>query len=142
MAENLNRFHEKFDREDDVRIGSEKSFGLTFGVVFLLLAGLPLVFGQSPRNWAIVLGVAFVLAAFFKPVILNVPNRIWFRLGLMLNQVISPLVLALLFYFVFAPMGLALRFFKKDILNLKIDKSLSTYWISSDSQSGSMKDQF
>lgn len=142
MAENRNLFHEKFDREDRVKIGPEKSFGLTFGAVFFLLGTLPIIFSHSPRGWAIALGVLFIMTAFVQPIIFRVPNRIWFRLGLLMNQVVSPLVLAVLFYFVFTPVGLALRFFKKDILNLRINKSLSTYWIKSESQIGSMKDQF
>lgn len=142
MAENRNLFHEKFDRENDITLGSEKSFGLTFGAVLLALGVLPLFFSRSPRVWAIVLGILFFLAAILKPQIFKVPNRIWFRLGLMLNQIISPFILAFLFFAVFTPMGLVLRLFRKDILNLRIDKSISTYWIKSESRIGSMKDQF
>lgn len=142
MAENGNLFHEKFDRKENVKLGSEKSFGLTFATVLFLIGMLPVLFQHPPRTWAIALGVLFILISILKPAIFRVPNRIWFKFGLLLNRIISPLILALLFYFVFTPMGLALRLFKKDILNLKINKSLSTYWIESESQIGSMKDQF
>lgn len=142
MAENRNLFHEKFDRKDVVKIGSEKSFGFTFGTIFLFFGSLPIAYQHSPRVGAMVLGFLFILVSVLKPAIFRVPNRIWFRLGLLLNRVVSPLILAILYYLVFTPVGLILKLFKKDILNLRIDKSQSTYWIKSESQTGTMKDQF
>ena len=134
--------HEKFDRKEKIEIGSEKSFGLTFGTLLSILGVLPAIFGHDPRWWAIAAGFLFLIFSLLRPSIFRVPNFVWFRFGLILNRLVSPIILAVLFYLVFTPMGLLLRLWKKDILSLKIDKSCLSYWIKSETPMSSMKDQF
>lgn len=142
MSSAKNQSHENFDRLEKTKQSSEKSFGITFGILFLLLAFAPLFIKHSFRLWAFVASLIFFIAAFAAPNLLKTLNRLWTQFGLLLNRIISPLVLAVLFYLIFAPMGFLLKLFKKDILDLKLDKIRHSYWIKSDSQLSSMKDQF
>ena len=134
--------HEKLDRKENVKIGSEKSFGLTFGALFFVVGILPTITGRGPRWWAIATGILFLVITLLRPSIFRLPHLAWFRFGLILNRLVSPLILASLFYLVFTPMGLLLKLLKKDILALKLDKSRISYWIKSETPVSSMKDQF
>lgn len=135
--------HESNNRKEKVFLGSDKKFGYTFSIIFFLFSVSPLLLSLSSRLTLIILSLLFAAAACLEPARLNPFNRAWSKLGLFLGKIISPLVLFILFYCVFLPVGLLLRFFKKDILNLTINKSASTYWIDSTQfENTSMKDQF
>lgn len=142
MTKLKNNSHENYDRVEKIKISSEKNFGLTLGIIFSLLGLLPLIAGHPIRIWWLVLGAAFLVPAFVKPELLKLPNQYWAKLGLLLNKIVSPVILFVLFFLVFFPMGVLLRVFKKDILNLKIDKSKKSYWIQSESAPTNMVDQF
>ncbi len=121
--------HEDFTRREEIRGPSDRSFGIVFGVVFALL-GLWPVFSEGPaRLWAIALGVAFEVLALGKPALLRPANRAWMKFGLLLSRMVNPIVTALLFYSVFAPMGVLIRLLGKDPLRLGYDPEASTYWI-------------
>lgn len=134
--------HEKFDRKEKTEIGSEKSFGLTFGTIVSVLGVLPVIAGQGPRWWALAAGLLFLIFSFLRPSIFRLPNFVWFKFGLVLNSFVSPIILAVLFYLVFTPIGLLLRLWRKDILSLRFDDVGLSYWIKSETPVSSMKDQF
>lgn len=142
MPHTKNFSHESFSRIDKIKPGSEKSFGITFTTAFLLLAILPVVFRHPVRFWALLLSLTFLIISLVAPKILKPLNLLWLKFGLLLNIIISPIVLFLLFWMAFVPTGLFLKLFKKDVLNLKFDKIADSYWIKSDTQVSSMKDQF
>lgn len=142
MSHIKNVFHESFGRVDKIKAGSEKSFGVTFAIIFLLLAVLPVFFQHPVRLWALLLSSIFLIIAFVAPNLLKPLNLFWLKFGIFLNKIISPVVLFLLFIFAFIPIGLLLKLFKKDILNLNFDKLSDSYWIKSNAQLSSMKDQF
>ena len=122
---------------------NDKKFGYTFAVVFFILAVAPTLILLRTRLILIFLSLIFAAMALLEPSRLHKLNQLWARFGLLLNKIISPLVLIILFYIVFLPLGLLLRFVKKDILNLKMDKSATSYWIdSAQFEETSMKDQF
>ena len=89
-----------------------------------------------------VLAFVFMMIALLKPSLFKWPNYLWFRFGILLGKIVSPVVMALIFFLVIFPTGLALRLFKKDILGLKIDKNKKTYWVHRDQPMQSMKNQF
>ena len=122
--------HEDLNREQDVEGSSDRSFGVVFAVVFLVIAGWPLFYGDSPRWWAVFLAAAFALTAMLKPVLLAGLNRQWMKLGILLGKVVSPIALGLLFYGVITPIGAVMRLAGKDPLRLKLDPGADTYWIS------------
>lgn len=121
--------HESFDRASDVKTGSERAFGLVFAAVFLLVALWPLLAGDAPRYWAIVVALVFAAAAGLAPRILEPLNRLWFRFGMLLHRIVSPLIMALLFFLTVTPIALVMRFMGKDPLRLKFDRAARTYWI-------------
>ena len=135
-------FHESYDRVEKIKSGSDRVFGLTFSVVFALLALVPVFLGHGLRLWALVTSLIFAFIAFIKPLWLRKPNQYWLRFGLLLNRLVSPLILALLFFAAFLPTALLLRLFGKDLLNLKIKHDQKSYWIISPADKSSMTEQF
>lgn len=142
MSYAKNIHHENLSRQEKIKASSNKNFGLTLGFVFCLLAVLPLLIGKAMPFWLFILGSILLIVALAKPGLLSLPNTLWLRLGLFLNKLVSPLILFILFYFVFLPTGLILKIFSKDILDIKIDKSKKSYWIKSEEMILNMKEQF
>ncbi|MBF0249354.1 MAG: hypothetical protein HQL35_01860 [Alphaproteobacteria bacterium] len=125
--------HEDFSRASDVRMGSERSFGIVFAVVFGLVGGWQHYNGNV--DWGVpVLGVggAFLLVALAVPALLRPLNVLWFKLGLLLHKVVSPLVLGLLFFVTVTPIALLMKVFGKDPLSLRLDPQADSYWIRRD----------
>ena len=121
--------HEDLTREQDVEGSSDRSFGVVFAVVFLVIAGWPLWYGEAPRWWAAGVAAVFVLIAMLRPALLAGLNRQWMKLGVLLGKVVSPIALGLLFYGVITPIGAVLRLAGKDPLRLKFDRGADSYWI-------------
>jgi nitrate reductase NapE component len=124
--------HEDFSRTHEVKASSNRSFGWVFTVVFLIIAVWPLFSGGMVRWWSLSVAAAFALVTVAAPKLLALPNRLWLRFGLLLNRIISPVVLALLFYFVVTPMGALMRVFGKDTLRLRRHATDTSYWIKRD----------
>lgn len=128
-----------------VQMGSERSFGLVFTAVFTLVALWPLKDGGVPRWWALALAVAVLAAALAAPRLLRPLNTLWFRLGLLLHKVMTPLVMGLLFFVTVTPVGLLMRAFGKDPMRLRRDPAATSYWIPRDPPGpapDSLKNQF
>ena len=109
-----------------------RSFGLVFSVLFAFLGLGPLVRGRPARGWALVVAVAFFLAALVFPRTLGPLNRLWLRFGLFLHACISPVIMGLVFYTTVTPIGLVRRLLGKDPLRLRLDRDAVTYWIERD----------
>lgn len=123
-------------------MGSEKGFGIVFAIVFSLIGLYPLVHGESVRLWALVIALILLALAFLAPKTLAVPNKLWFKLGMVLGAIIAPIVMALVYFTTVAPIGLVMRLMRKDLLREKLDRNATSYWIKRDQPVGSMKDQF
>jgi predicted membrane metal-binding protein len=135
----------ELETNTEVKIGSEKSFGIVFSVVFAIVALLPLLGDGGVRFWALGISAVFLGLAFVKPTVLALPNRLWFRLGLLLNKIVSPIVMGLIFVLTVIPTGLILRARGKDPLRKKMDPGAETYWITPEAGhhgASSMKNQF
>ncbi len=137
-----NNSHENYERAEKVKLGSDKKFGITIGIILLLVGFAPLITTSSISVWALNVGFALIGIALFKPSFFSLANIFWSKFGLFLNKIVSPIILFFLFFLVFLPFGLILKIFKKDILNLKIDKEKPSYWIKSEISSTNMVDQF
>jgi Saxitoxin biosynthesis operon protein SxtJ len=111
---------------------SNRTFGLVFGVVFLLIALYPLLAGGQIRVWSILLCSAFTLTAVALPAVLAPLNRAWTRFGLLLHRITSPIVLGFMFFIVVTPTGWLMRALGKDFLRLRLDREVATYWIERD----------
>ena len=126
---------------DKIKIGSNRSFGVVFFIVFLLIAIYPLIYSEELRIWSLILSLLFLILGLLNSKILYPLNKIWFKFGLLLGRIVSPLVMALIFFLVVTPIGLLMRILNKDLLNLKFNKS-KTYWIEQNEQKSKMKNQF
>ena len=125
----------------NIKTSSNKSFGIVFSVVFFIISLYPLVNQEDMRIWSLVIAVIFFILALLNSKILTPLNKIWTRFGIFLGNFISPIVMGIIFFFVVTPIGLLLRLFGKDVLNLKKNK-FSTYWIKKTNQKSSMEKQF
>ena len=138
--------HETTAHNDDIKMGSERGFGIVFGVVFLIIALWPLWKGGEVRLWAIGVGAVFLVLAFVYPVILRPLNRVWFKFGLLLGKIMTPIVMGFLFLVTFVPMAFIVRVIaKKDLLRLKLEPESASYWIQRTPpgpEPSSMKNQF
>ena len=126
---------------DEIKIGSNKSFGIVFSVVFLIISIYPLINDGSIIYWSLLISLIFVTLGFLNSRILTPLNKIWFKFGILLGKIISPLVMGMIFFFVVTPIGLLMRIFKKDLLNLKFNSNKS-YWIKKTEPKSKMKNQF
>lgn len=123
------KLHENLNRELPYRGPSDRTFGLTFFAFFAIVALLPLIRHKPPRVWALALGAIFLLLAMALPTVLSPLNLIWARVGLHLGRVTNLIVTSLMFYLVFTPSSLMLRYLGKDPLRLKFDRKATSYWI-------------
>jgi len=121
--------HEDFSRAQQVKGSSNRAFGWTFVVVFLIVGLWPLGFNSGLRWWAVIVAAVVMAATLAMPALLALPNRLWLRFGALLHRLVSPVVLALMFYVVITPMGLLMRALGKDLLCLRRGDRSGTYWI-------------
>ena len=126
---------------DDVKISSNRSFGIVFFLVFLIISLYPLVNNENLRVWSLILSLIFLVLGLINSKILTPLNKIWFKFGIFLGKIISPFVMGIIFFLVVTPIGILMRVLKKDLLNLKINKG-KTYWIDKSGPKSKMKNQF
>ena len=126
---------------DDIKISSNRSFGIVFFVVFLLIALYPLTYSEEIRIWSAIISLIFLALGLFNSKILTPLNKLWFKFGIFLGKIISPLIMGIIFFFVVTPIGLIMKLLRKDILNLKYNKKES-YWIEKNGPKSKMKNQF
>lgn len=124
--------HEDLRREMEVEGSSNRSFGVVFTVVFLIIALLPLLKGEGPRVWGLVVSGLIAAVTLLRPSLLTAPNRLWMKFGLLLGRIVSPVVIGILYYGVITPFGIVMRLAGKDPLRLKRDPGAATYWIPRD----------
>jgi len=126
---------------DNIKIGSNRSFGIVFFVVFLIIAIYPLINGDELRLWSLIISIVFLSLGLLNSKILNPLNKLWFKFGIFLGKIISPLVMSIIFFLVVTPIGLLMRLFNKDLLNLKFNNN-SSYWIEKTEPKSKMNNQF
>lgn len=126
----------------EIESGSEKSFGVVFAIFFLVIGLYPLVNNKEVLLWSLITSLILFLLAYVAPKVLSVPNRLWFKLGLVLGAIVAPVVMALVYFTTVVPIGLLMRLIGKDMLLLKIDKNAKSYWIQRDQPMRSIRDQF
>jgi hypothetical protein len=112
-----------------VQGSSDRAFGIVMTVFFLLVGVFPAVRGGAVRAWALAVACVFLIAAVVRPGILSPLNVVWTRFGLLLHRIVSPVILAFLFYVVFTPFGLVMRLIGNDPMRRRGDPDASSYWI-------------
>ena len=121
---------------------SNKSFGLLFFIVFLIIGLWPLKNGDNLNIYFIAISITFLILGLINSKLLSPLNKIWIKLGEVLGIIISPIVMFLVYFIVLTPVSLIVRLFGKDLLGLKFFKKNDTYWIKRKSNLGSMNNQF
>jgi len=125
----MSQSHENYNTHTTTPTSSNRSFGVVFAVVFLLIGLWPILGSESVRIWALAISAAFLFLAMLLPQWLALPNRLWLRFGLLMHRIVSPLVMGFLFFVTVTPMAIAFRLLGKDPLRLKKDHGAKTYWI-------------
>ena len=128
-------------KENKIKIGSNRSFGIVFFIVFFIISLFPLLKGNDVRIWSLLVSLIFLALGLINSNILSPLNKLWFKFGLLLGNFISPIVMGLVFFLVVTPTGLFMRFIGKDLLNLK-KKNVKSYWIDKTGPKSKMKNQF
>ena len=123
-----------------IKVSSNKSFGIVFFIFFLAVSLYPLINSQEYRLWALITSLVFLILGLFNSSSLTPLNLLWFKFGMLLGRIVSPIIMALVFFCVVTPTGLIMKLFNKDLLKLKKNNKKS-YWIERKSKS-EMKNQF
>ncbi len=126
---------------DKIKISSNRSFGIVFFVVFLIISLFPIIKGNDLRIWSLILSVIFLVLGLINSNILSPLNKLWFKFGLLLGNFISPIVMGFVFFLVVTPTGLFMRLIGKDLLNLN-KQNVKSYWIDKTGPKSKMKNQF
>ena len=119
-----------------------RSFGILFFIVFLILGLYPVYAGNSVNIYFILLSIPFLVLGILNSKILTPLNIAWIKLGELLGMVISPIIMALIYFFILTPISLIVRIFGKDLLNTKFNSLAKTYWIKRKKNIATMKKQF
>ena len=122
-------------------IGSNRSCGIVFFIVFLAISLWPLLNSNEIRIWALLISLVFFVLGLLNSKILTPLNKIWFKFGIFLGNIVSPIVMGLIYFVVVTPIALLLKVFGKDVLSLKKTKS-NTYWKNKEKYNTSMRNQF
>ena len=121
---------------------SNKSFGLLFFVVFLIIGLWPLKNSENLNFYFITISIIFLILGLINSKLLSPLNKSWIKLGEILGIIVAPIVMALVYFVILTPVSLIVRMFGKDLLSLKLLKEKETYWIERKKSLGSMKKQF
>lgn len=128
----------------EIKMGSDRSFGIVFAVVFFIIGIFPILRGEV-RWWALAIAAVLLIIAFSRADLLGPLNKRWFRFGLFLNRFLSPVIMGLMFCLTVVPIGLYFRLRQRDLLRQKIDPDVDSYWIAVSNEhrsQSSMRNQF
>jgi hypothetical protein len=120
---------ENFERDEPAHGSSDRSFGLVFTGVFLVIGLAPLLHDRPMRIWSLAVAAAFLAVALGRASLLAPLNRLWTRFGLLLHRVVNPIVMGAIFYLAITPFGLAMRLIGKDPLRRGFDRAAASYWV-------------
>ena len=120
---------------------SNKNFVLTFFIVFIIISLWPLIHGEQIRVWSLVIAFIFLILGMLNSKILTPLNTVWFKFGLFLGKIVSPIVMGIIFFLIVTPISIVMKIFGKDLLNLKYNNQKS-YWVEKNDPKSKMKNQF
>ena len=120
---------------------NNKSFGILFFIVFLLIAIWPVIDSGSIRFWSAAISLIFLILGILNSTILTPLKKGWIKLGEILGKVIAPIIMGFVYFVIITPIGLLMRLLGKDLLNIKYNKNKS-YWIKRTKNINTMKRQF
>ena len=128
-------------KNSNIKIGTNKSFGIVFFLFFLIVSLFPLFKNENIRVWSLIIAIIFLILGLLNSTILSPLNKVWFKFGIALGNFVSPIVMGLVFFIVVTPISIIMRVLKKDLLNLEKGNK-KTYWIERSKIESKMKNQF
>ena len=128
--------------DSKIKISSNRNFGLVFFIVFLIVALWPLKYEEDIRLWSLVLSIIFFILGILNSQLLTPLNKLWFKFGMFLGLIVSPIVMGIVYFLVVTPIGTFMRLLGKDLLKTSKAKNASTYWIKRIEKQSTMKKQF
>jgi len=126
---------------DEIKISSNRSFGIVFFIFFLSVALYPLFNNEDLKLWSLIISIIFLILGLLNSKVLTPLNRIWFKFGIILGKIVSPFVMGVIYFLIVTPIGLIMKLFGKDLLNLKYENK-NSYWIEKTGPKSKMKNQF
>ena len=127
---------------NSIKISSNRSFGIVFFIVFLFISLYPITYSEDIRIWSLIISFIFIILGLLNSKILTPLNKLWFKFGVILGKIISPIIMGIIFFLVVTPIGLIMKVLGKDLLRLKFNKKDNTYWIEKNGPKSKMKNQF
>jgi len=128
-------------KDSNIKIGSNKSFGIVFFIFFSIVSVFPLLKDGNIRIWSLIIAIIFLILGLLNSKILTPLNKIWFKFGILLSSFVSPLVMGIVFFGIVTPTSLIMKVLGKNLLNLKKGNK-KTYWIERSVIKSKMKNQF
>ena len=125
-----------------IKISSNRSFGIVFFFVFLIISLWPLMNANQIRVWSVLIAIVFLILGLINSQLLKPLNILWFKFGKILGSFVSPIIMAIVFFMVITPTGFIMKIFGKDLLNKKFNNKSKSYWINREKSRGTMKQQF
>ena len=121
---------------------SNRSFGILFFLVFLGFGLWPLTNEMSPNIYLIIISVIFLILGLLNSKLLSPLNNLWIKFGEILGKIIAPIVMAVIYFLILTPISLLLRLFGKDLIEMKFNNNVKSYWIKRKKHLGTMDKQF
>lgn len=128
-------------KNSNIKIGSNKSFGIVFFVFFFIVSLFPLFDGGNIRVWSLIISIIFLILGILNSKILTPFNQVWFKFGILLGRLVSPVVMGVIFFAIVTPTSIIMMVLQKNLLNLK-KCNKKTYWIERSKIKSKMKNQF
>ena len=128
--------------KSEIKMSSNRNFGLVFFVVFLIFSFWPLTYDGSIRIWFAIISLIFLILGLMNSKLLTPLNKLWFKFGIILGAIIAPISMGVVFFLVITPIGIIMRIMGKDLLKKRYDKKKATYWIIRGKPVSTMKQQF
>ncbi len=121
---------------------SNRSFGLLFFIVFIVLGLWPIKNNLPPNYYLVIISFIFLILGILNSKILTPLNNVWIKFGEFLGSIIAPIIMALVYFIFLTPISLIVRIFGKDLLDIKFSKNQKSYWNTRKKKIGSMDKQF
>ncbi len=125
----------------NIKVSSNKSFGIVFFIVFLIVSIYPVFNSGDLRVWSLIISLIFLILGLLNSIILSPLNKIWFKLGILLGSFASPIVMSIIFFGIVTPTAIVMKMFNKNLLSLKKNNK-KTYWVEKSLIKSKMKNQF
>ena len=128
-------------KKNNIKIGTNKSFGIVFFLFFLIVSLFPLFKNENIRVWSLIIAIIFLILGLLNSKLLTPLNKIWFKFGILLGNFVSPIVMSIVFFVIVTPTSIIMRVLGKNLLNLKKGNK-RTYWVEKSKIKSKKKNQF